>query len=148
MTLDEELGRIDSIFIDTAPIIYYIEANPIFGSLAKKVVDFFQSGKLNAFSSVITLTEVLPKPTEIGDEKLASRFAEFLKYGKNLRLIEISQDMAERAGMLRGNYPYLKAIDAIQISVAINVGADAFLTNDNKLKQIKDIKVLVLKDYL
>ncbi len=33
-------------------------------------------------------------------------------------------------------------------SVAANSGADAFLTNDNKLKQIKDIKVLVLKDYL
>ena len=148
MTLDDELGRIDTIFLDTAPIIYYIEANPIFGPLTKKVVDFFQSGKLSAFSSVITLTEVLPKPTEVGDEKLARKFAEFLKYGKNLRLIEISLDMAERAGILRGNYPYLKAFDAIQISVAINVGADAFITNDNKLKQIKDIRVLVLKDYL
>jgi len=106
--------------------------------LPKKIVDFFQSGKLRAFSSVITLTEVLPKPTEDGDEKLARKFAEFLKYGKNLRLIEISLYMAERAGMLRGNYPYLKAIDAIQISVAINVAADAFLTNDNMLKQTKD----------
>ena len=26
--------------------------------------------------------------------------------------------------------------------------ADVFLTNDKKLKQIKEIKVLVLKDYL
>jgi len=32
--------------------------------------------------------------------------------------------------------------------VAIDVGADAFLTNDKKLKQIEKIKVLVLKDYL
>jgi hypothetical protein len=36
MTLDDELGQIDTIFLDTAPIIYYIEANPIFGPLAKK----------------------------------------------------------------------------------------------------------------
>lgn len=81
MTLDNEIGQIDTIFIDTAPIIYYIEANPIFGPLTKKVVDLFQSGRLNTFSSVITLTEVLSKPTEIGDEKLARKFAEFLKYG-------------------------------------------------------------------
>ena len=72
MTLDDELGRIDTIFLDTAPIIYYIEANPIFGPLTKKVVDFFQSGKLSAFSSVITLTEVLPKPTSSGGIKHAA----------------------------------------------------------------------------
>jgi predicted nucleic acid-binding protein len=148
MTLADELSQISTIFVDTAPVIYYIEAHPQFGPLAKEVVNAFQSGRLSAFSSVITLTEVLPKPIEAGDEKLARKFAEFLKYGRNLSLIEISMSIAERAGKLRGQYSDLRAIDAIQISVAIDVGADAFLTNDKKLKQIKEIKVLVLKDYL
>src|SRR4030043_1866399 len=98
MTIAEELEQINTIFIDTAPVIYYIEAHPQFGSLAKEVVDSFQSGRLSAFSSVITLTEVLPKPIEVGNEKLARKFAEFLKYGKNLSLIEISAGIAERAG--------------------------------------------------
>jgi predicted nucleic acid-binding protein len=31
---------------------------------------------------------------------------------------------------------------AIQISSAIDVGADVFITNDKKLKQIKEIKIL------
>ena len=115
MTLSDEFTQITTIFIDTAPIIYYIEAHPQFGPLAKEVVDFFQSGRLIAFSSVITLTEVLPKPVEVGDEKLARKFAEFLKYGRNLSLIDISVDIAERAGRLRGRYPDLRAIDAIQI---------------------------------
>jgi hypothetical protein len=53
-----------------------------FGPLAKEVVTAFQSGSLTAYSSVITLTEVLPKPIESGDEKLALKFAEFLKHGK------------------------------------------------------------------
>lgn len=148
MTLSGELARINTIFIDTSPVIYFIEAHPQFGPLAKEIVTAFQSGNLNAFSSVITLTEVLPKPIESGDEKLARKFAEFLKHGKNLTMIEISEKIAESAGKLRGRYPFLKSIDAIQISAAIDVGADAFLTNDIKLKQIKEIKVLVLKDYL
>ena len=63
-------------------------------------------------------------------------------------MIEISEKIAESAGKLRGRYSFLKTIDAIQIATAIDVGADAFLTNDKKLKQIKEIKVLVLKDYL
>jgi len=148
VTLSEELARISSIFVDTAPVIYYIEAHPQFGPLAKEAVTAFQSGTLNAFSSVITLTEVLPKPIEQGDEKLARKFAEFLKHGKNLTVIEISEGIAEAAGKLRGRYTFLKSIDAIQISAAIDAGADAFLTNDRKLKQIEEIKVLVLAEYL
>lgn len=95
MTLSDELVQINTIFIDTAPVIYYIEAHPQFGPLTKEVVTAFQSGNLNAFSSVITLTEVLPKPIEAGNEKLARKFAEFLKYGKNLSLIEIYAKLAD-----------------------------------------------------
>ncbi len=148
MTLSEELSRINSIFIDTAPIIYYIEAHPEFGPLAKEVVTAFQEGNLTAHSSVITLTEVLPKPIESGDEKLARKFADFLKHGKHLTMIEISEGIAEAAGKLRGRYPVLKTVDAVQIAAAMEIGSEAFLTNDMKLKQITDIKVLVLKDYI
>lgn len=148
MTLSEELTRISSIFIDTAPVIYYIEAHPQFGPLAKEVVSAFQSENLSAYSSVITLAEVLAKPIERGDERLARKFAEFLKHGRNLSMIEISEGTAEAAGRLRGHYPFLKTVDAIQLAAAFDVGAEAFLTNDVELKQLKELKVLVLKDYL
>lgn len=148
MTLSGELARINTLFIDTAPVIYFIEAHPQFGPLAKEVVASFQSGNLNAFSSVITLTEVLPKPVESGNDKLVKRFAEFLKHGKNLTMIEISERIAESAGKLRGRYSFLKTIDALQIAAAIDVGSDVLITNDAKLKQIKEIKILVLKDFL
>lgn len=148
MTLSDEIARINTIFIDTAPVIYFIEAHPQFGPLTKEVVAYFQSGNLRAFSSVMTLTEVLSKPIENRDEKLARKFAEFLKHGKNLTMIEISENIAESAGKLRGRYPFLRTVDAIQISAAIDVGADAFFTNDKRLKQIKEIKVLVLAAYL
>ncbi|MEW6608538.1 MAG: PIN domain-containing protein [bacterium] len=148
MNISHEFEQINTIFIDTAPIIYYIEAHSQFGPLVKEVVTSFLSERLVAFSSVITLTEVLSKPVEVGDEKLAKKFVEFLKYGRNLNLIEISTDIAEKAGRLRGQYPDLKTVDSIQLSTAIDVGADVFLTNDKKLKKIKGIKVLVLNDYL
>ena len=148
MTLSEELIRINSIFIDTAPIIYYIEAHPKFGPVAKEAVSAFQSGNLNAYSSVITLAEVLPKPIERGDETLARKFAEFLKHGRNLTMIEISDAIAETAGNLRGRYPFLKTVDAIQLATALDVRAGAFLTNDVKLQQFNELKVLALKDYL
>ena len=148
MTIADELSSVSSMFIDTAPIIYYIEAHPQFGPLAKEVFDSFLSGRITAYSSVLTLTEVLPKPIESGDEKLARRFAEFLEHGKNLSLLEITSGIAKQAGNLRGRYPELRALDAIQLSAAIDVGADAFITNDKKLKRINEIRVLVLLDFL
>ena len=148
MTLSEELSRINSLFIDTAPVIYYIEAHPQFGPLARVVVSTFQAENLSAYSSVITLAEVLPKPTKTGDERLAKKFAEFLKHGKNLTMIEISEGIAEAAGKLRGRYPFLKTVDAIQLAGALDVGAEAFVTNDLKLQQFKELKDLILKDYL
>jgi len=148
MSLSDELDRLQTVFIDTAPIIYYIEAHPQFGPLAKEIVDSFRSGKLIALSSVITLVEVLPKPVESGNDELAKKFSEFLKTGKNIQLLEISADIAELAGNLRGQYTSLKAMDAIQIAVSINAGADAFITNDLKLRQIEELKVIVLKEYL
>ena len=122
MTLAEKLIKYHIIFIDTAPIIYYIEAHSQFGALAKVVVDAFQSGTLRAFSSVITLAEVLSKPVETGNIALADQFTAFLRKGKHIRLVEISADIAESAGKLRGKYSAIRAMDALQLAVALHVG--------------------------
>jgi hypothetical protein len=94
MTLSDELVQIHSIFLDTAPIIYYIEAHPQYGPLVADIVAACQWWKLNAFSSVITLAEVLPKPIEAGNEALAKQFSEFLSAGKNISIMEITSAIA------------------------------------------------------
>ena len=42
----------------------------------------------------------------------------------------------------------IRTPDAIQIAVGIIYGADTFLTNDAGLKKVKDIKVVILEDFL
>lgn len=147
MTLSEELAGFSSVFIDTAPIIYYIQAHPEFGPLAREVVIALESGSLTAYSSVLTLTEVLIKPVAINDVALTQKFVQFIKHAKHLILIEISEGIAETAGNLRGRYSFLKTIDALQVAAALDVEADAFLTNDAKLRQIKELRVILLRDY-
>jgi predicted nucleic acid-binding protein len=148
MILSDELDNLETVFLDTAPIIYYIEAHPQFGPLVKEIVNCFQSGKLKAYSSVVTIAEVLPKPVENGNVKLAEKFSGFLRSGKNITLMDISADIAESAGKLRGQYPPVRTLDALQIAASIKARADAFITNDLKLKQVEEVQTIVLKDYL
>lgn len=148
MTLPEDLAGTGSVFIDTAPIIYYLQAHPEFGSLAREAVVACLSGNIRAYSSVLTITEVLTKPIASNDRALAQKFAEFLKHSKYLTLIDITEGIAQTAGNLRGHYSFLKTIDALQIASALDVGAGAFLTNDAKLRNIKELTIIVLKDYL
>jgi predicted nucleic acid-binding protein len=148
MILSEALGEIKTIFLDTAPIIYFIEAHHEFGPLVKQVVELMNASRIQAFTSVLTLSEVLPKPVETGNAELAEKFKTYLKNGPNLTLLPIGETIGETAGDLRGKYPYLKTVDAVQIAAALDAGAEAFLTNDKKLSKIMEVKILVLKDYL
>jgi predicted nucleic acid-binding protein len=78
LRLNGELSRLNTIFLDTAPIIYYIEAHPLFGPLSKNVIDRLQRNTLKGFTSVITLTEVLVKPVESNRDDLIDKFIDFL----------------------------------------------------------------------
>ncbi len=139
--------QIKSIFFDTAPIIYFVEADAVWGPLVKQIVDNAISNRVRFISSVITLSEVLIKPFSESDEVLQARFKQFLRYGKNVTLLEITAEIAELAAKLRGLYPSLKGMDSLQLAAAIISGSDIFLTNDRKLKQILEIKVMLLEDY-
>ncbi len=148
MILSEALCQIKTIFLDTAPVIYFIEAHRQFGPLVRQVVELMNENRIQAFTSVLTLSEVLPKPVETGNDELAEKFKTYLKNGPNLTLLPITETIGESADVLRGKYPHLKTVDAVQIAAALDAEADAFLTNDKKLSGIKEIKILVLNDYL
>jgi predicted nucleic acid-binding protein len=72
----------------------------------------------------------------------------FLKNEVNLNLLSISPEIAESAGRLRAKYNSLRTMDAIQLSAAIKAEVDIFVTNDIKLKQVTEVRVVVLNDYV
>jgi predicted nucleic acid-binding protein len=139
--------EIKSIFMDTAPIIYYIEGNNQFCQI-KDIINQIQKNNIAIFSSVITITEVLVKPISLGQMNVVNSFLNFLKNPDNIIILSVNDRIAEQAGYLRGKYPSLKTLDAIQISSAIEAKTDIFLTNDFKLKQVKEIEIVTLKDMI
>jgi predicted nucleic acid-binding protein len=59
MTLSETIGTIKTIFLDTAPLIYFIAAHEQFGPLVKQVLELMNKNRIQPFTSVLTLSEVL-----------------------------------------------------------------------------------------
>ena len=148
MRLEQDLEAFGSLFVDTAPVIYYIEGHPAYGPITRTVFEHFVNNGVRPYSSVLMLTEVLVKPVQVDDVALTRLFSNFIRSGHNFRLIDINPDIAEIAGYLRGNHQFLKTIDALQIASAIHVKAEVFVTNDEKLRKISGLKIMVLKDYL
>ena len=52
MTLSETLWEIKTIFLDTAPVIYFIDAHHQFGPLVRQVIDLMNENRIQAFTSV------------------------------------------------------------------------------------------------
>jgi len=144
-----ELGRLlkgKTVFIDTAPLIFFIEKNPKY-SIVKPVVCLIDSGQAKGLTSTITLLEVLVLPLREGNKKLADAYRSILLSSKNLETCEISNAISEKAATLRAKYGF-KTPDSIQLATAIIRRVDYFLTNDLALKQINEIKVVVLEDFI
>lgn len=148
MSLAEDLRQFQSPFIDTAVVIYHIEAHPALGPVAREVVHTFRVGARRAYTPVMTLVEVLRRPVAAGNEALAEKFIHILAHTRNLELLGASAQIAERAGRLRAKYRGLKAADAIQLSAALCARAEAFVTNDVDLRRVDELRIIVPSDYM
>ncbi|WP_375559871.1 type II toxin-antitoxin system VapC family toxin [Bernardetia sp. OM2101] len=131
------------IFIDTAPFIYLIEANPIF---VEKVKNYFIEVILNQeklVTSVITVMEFGVMPERQGKQETILKFRDFLD-SMDISVISINEQISVRAYKLRAKYSFLKGMDALQMAVALEENCEKFLTNDDKLKSVTELEVILI----
>jgi predicted nucleic acid-binding protein len=145
MKLAKQLEKIGVIFLDTAPVIYFVEQNPEFGSKVQEVFERLDEGKLTAVVSPITLAECLVLPYKQKKPDIAQVFTELHANSESVLFYPIDEVVADKAADLRARYN-LTLTDAFQLAIAIQAECDAFLTNDADLKRVKEIPVLVLAE--
>ena len=142
------LNLYKKIFVDTAPFIYFYEEHKEFGDISKEIFTFHKNQKQIFVTSALTVLEVLPKPITENDSDLIKKYINAIKKKPLIDLTEINYDIAFKAAELRANYKFLKGIDSLQISSAIESNCDCFITNDERLKNISNIKILSLTDLI
>lgn len=139
------LGK--SVFLDTAPLIYFIEKNHRYHHIVKPVIAQIDALETKGFASTITLLEVLVHPLRDGNKILAKKYKDILLLSKGLMTYEISHSISERSALLCANHE-LKTPDAIQLATAMHCKADFFLTNDSNLEKVRCLDILVLDKFL
>ncbi len=143
MSMSEILNDVNMVFLDTAPVIYYVEKKQPFFDKVKLFFDLLDEGRLTAVSSPITLAESLFYPYKQGNKELANALRALLTHGPHTHFVPVTAPIAELSSSLRAHYN-LGFADAIQVAVAIQSGCDALLTNDKKLSRITELNVIVL----
>ena len=89
------------VFVDTAPIIYYLENSPLYSEVIKRFFTMCIEKNIQVVTSAITVEEYLVYPYSSGKMDFVDNFKRFLNY-MNVEIIDINSDIAEQASKLRG----------------------------------------------
>jgi predicted nucleic acid-binding protein len=133
------------IGIDTMVFIYHLEDHPDYSHLTDRIFEAVENGKYHAITSVITLLEILIKPKRDNSLLVAKDYKNLLLTFPHLKIFDLDVNISDIASDFRAKYG-IKIPDAIQIATTIYGGSKSFITNDNSLKKIEEVNVLLLDD--
>lgn len=133
-------GNIKLVCLDTNIFIYFFEQNPRFYQTARGYFEKLEKGLIKASTTILTLTEILSfRNPAIAEDKLVAEFFDT----PNLTVFDINRIIAVEAARIRRTYQFRLA-DSIQLATAQYSKADIFITNDEKIKKFKELKVILL----
>lgn len=97
------------------------------------------------YTSTITDTEFLVMPYKLEDFETIAEYWDFLHKFDVLKCF-INEVIAVTAAKIRAKYEGIKTADSLQLAAAIESECDVFLTNDKQLRQVEEIRVLLIDD--
>ena len=134
-----------TIGLDTMVLIYHLENHADYAGVTEKLLDEVEKGRYRAVTSFVTLLEILVKPKKEGALRVVSDYRDLLLTFPNLSFLPLDFEVSDLASSLRAKYSIMTP-DAIQIATAITGRAEAFITNDERLKKIEEIRIVMLSE--
>jgi predicted nucleic acid-binding protein len=141
MKIEAALRGVNRLFLDTAPVVYFVEQNPEF---IARVEPIFARLDLDIIGivSAVTLAECLVFPIKRGLTNLEKAFEEVASSSR-VEFVATDREIAKLTAIIRAKYNF-QLPDSIQIATAIESNCDAFLTNDIALRKVTEIRAIVV----
>lgn len=132
--------------LDTSVFIYALEDHARFGEKAAAIFRTVETGMASAVASDLVLAELIVKPLQMGREDVAERYLETLPDFPNLTFRAATRAVLVQAARVRATSA-LGLADCVHIASAMDAGARAFVTNDQRLARPgTGIEVVLLGD--
>lgn len=135
------IGNLKYVGIDSNLFIYNLEQNPQFVKHTDLIFNKLSLNKLKAVTSIISLTEIISYPETAKVE--AQLITDFFNT-PNTNIVDVDRVIAVEAARIRRKYGF-RLPDAIQLATTLCAKAKAFITNDNRLKKFRELKIILLK---
>jgi predicted nucleic acid-binding protein len=126
------------LLLDSAPIIYVLEAHPKFGPRFEPIFAAHAAGHVRFAVTTVTLVEVLTGPLQTANEALARRYRAVLE---SWQPIGLNVDIAESAARLRASLR-LGLADAVQAASALAINAAALVTHDRDFSRVQSLRII------
>jgi predicted nucleic acid-binding protein len=134
------------VYFDVNPIIYFIEQNTQFAEAVTPVFEMIGDGSIVAYTSELSLTEILIKPIRDNLNQVIQAHKELLLDPELFTLISPNQDTFLLAAELGGKMS-MRTPDAIHMACAIESKCKYFVTNDKGIKSTGDVSVVQIGDF-
>lgn len=139
----------ENVYLDANIFIYLLEGYIEFAPILHQLTDFIDSGKLQTFTSELSLAEVLVKPIRDKNFVLQKLYENAIQTTSNLSVRPIDRDTLIQAAKLRAKSinNAVRLPDTIHLATAQLHHCSYFITNDARLKNfLPDMEVLLLSD--
>ena len=134
------------IFLDTAPLIYYLQNDNRYNAIIEQIFYDFRKSGAKFILSDITIAEYLVYPFKNNDIVSINNFNNFLSFSV-FEICHTTLETAYTSAKIRAEAKGFKTMDAFQLATALYNQADLFLTNDKQLKQFKDLRCATIDDF-
>jgi predicted nucleic acid-binding protein len=135
------MGKITTIGFDTMCLIYFLDGHPQYSEFCGKLFKAIYQEQYIGTTSIITKLELFSSTKLASNSVLKNQYSSFFLRNPNIQVIDVTNDLVEKVSSIQRNY-LLKLPDAIQVATAVHSEAKYFISNDQQLKQVNEVKVL------
>ena len=131
------------VILDTKPLIKLFAGEEGWKAV-KEILSWIEAGELEAGICVVTLTEIYYKYLQENKQDLATARTNQIRYAPYLKKLEINEEIAIKAGELKGKYK-VSIADAFIAASALQEDA-TIISDDPHFKKIPEVEVLTEKE--
>lgn len=127
MKIEEAFQSVNRLFLDSAPVIYYVEINPGYSAIMDRIFDWIKLAPIRVVTSPVTLAECLILPLRERNLSQQQLFTDMITGQDTADFVSITSEIARTAADIRAR-DRLQLPDALQIATALDADCQAFLT--------------------